>query len=164
MVSVHLSGPTESGTEIRGDHHVHCPEGNAARGGRSRYGSSGHACINCNGHRFPSHAPEGTVARAAAAGGTTGLQYWVNCEEGSDWTGTNPTISTILTGKRIVQGSARQGNTLVLDFKYTYVHVIPSPFGGAPSRAAVEDDLSCGKSLSSGNILFHTRNGNVVNP
>ncbi|WP_371648231.1 MULTISPECIES: hypothetical protein [unclassified Streptomyces] len=112
----------------------------------------------------PSHAPEGTVARAAAAGGTTGLQYWVNCEEGSDWTGTNPTISTILTGKRIVQGSARQGNTLVLDFKYTYVHVIPSPFGGAPSRAAVEDDLSCGKSLSSGNILFHTRNGNVVNP
>ncbi|PKV82731.1 hypothetical protein [Streptomyces sp. TLI_146] len=112
----------------------------------------------------PSRSPNGTVARAAAAGGTTGLQYWVNCEEGSDGMGTNPTISTILTGKRIVQGSARQGNTLVLDFKYTYVHVIPSPWGGTPSRVAVEDDLSCGKSLSSGNILFHTRNGKVVNP
>ncbi|WP_188277565.1 hypothetical protein [Streptomyces sp. CBMA152] len=112
----------------------------------------------------PSHAADGAVTRAAAWGSTTGLQYWVNCEEGSDGTGTNPTISTILTGKRIVQGSARQGNTLVLDFKYTYVQVVPSPFGGAPSRVAVEDDLSCGKSLSSGNILFHTRNGKVVNP
>ncbi|MEU1377762.1 hypothetical protein ABZ442_29535 [Streptomyces triculaminicus] len=103
------------------------------------------------------------TATEAAAAGTTGLQYWVNCEPGSDSTGNNPVISTVHTGTRTVMGSARQGNTIVLEFVYTWHQVVASP-NGLPTSVQHHETLTCGKSERTGNILFHTRDGNVVTP
>ncbi|WP_171165078.1 hypothetical protein [Streptomyces sp. I05A-00742] len=104
-----------------------------------------------------------TSAQVATMGSTTGLQYWVNCEPGSDSTGSNPVISTVHTGTRTVMGSARQGNTTVLEFVYSYVQLVVSP-NGRPTRVQHDEKLTCGKSERTGNILFHTRDGKIVNP